>query len=57
MTTTATEGPAIVSEALQDPKWVAAMDNEYKALLHNQTWHLVPPHKGRTSLIANGFIR
>jgi hypothetical protein len=36
---------------------VAATGNEYKTLLHNKTWLLVPPQKGRTSLIANGFIR
>jgi hypothetical protein len=36
---------------------VAAIGNEYKTLLHNKTWLLVPPQKGRTSLIANGFIR
>jgi hypothetical protein len=29
-------------EALNDPLWKKAMDEEYSALMHNQTWHLVP---------------
>jgi histone deacetylase 1/2 len=46
-TTTMTEEPATVEEALGDPKWVTAMDSEYKALIHNKTWHLVHPPKGK----------
>jgi histone deacetylase 1/2 len=30
-------------EALQDQRWVQAMDSEYHALMKNKTWHLVPP--------------
>jgi hypothetical protein len=33
-------------EALVDPKWKKAMDNEFDALLKNVTWHLVSPKKG-----------
>jgi histone deacetylase 1/2 len=41
------EEPHSVDEALQDPKWVTAMNSEHKALMHNKTWHLVPPPKGK----------
>jgi hypothetical protein len=33
--------------ALGDPQWNAAMDFEFSALVHNKTWHLVPPAPGR----------
>jgi hypothetical protein len=33
-------------DALRDPSWVVAMDQEHQALVHNQTWHLVPPPSG-----------
>jgi histone deacetylase 1/2 len=39
--------PAYVSDALQDPKFVSAMDAEYQALIKNSTWHLVPKPKGK----------
>ncbi|KAL6329335.1 hypothetical protein AAG906_017638 [Vitis piasezkii] len=35
--------PRTVKQALQDPNWKLAMDQEYQALLKNQTWSLVPP--------------
>ena len=35
--------PRTVKQALQDPKWKLAMEQEYQALLKNQTWSLVPP--------------
>lgn len=41
------EEPAMVDEAFRDPRWVAAMDAEYNALLHNKTWHLVSAPKGK----------
>jgi hypothetical protein len=34
--------PRSVSEALQNPKWVTAMQTEMAALEHNHTWELVP---------------
>jgi hypothetical protein len=37
-----TSEPDSLSEALHDPKWKQAMDDEYTALMHNGTWHLVP---------------
>jgi histone deacetylase 1/2 len=39
--------PSTVQEALQDKKWVTAMNKEHLALLKNKTWHLVPPPKGK----------
>jgi hypothetical protein len=35
--------PQSVSEALQVQRWKHAMEDEYPALLKNDTWHLVPP--------------
>jgi hypothetical protein len=34
--------PTWVREALADPNWHRAMEEEYRALLANQTWDLVP---------------
>lgn len=34
--------PSTFKRALADPKWHAAMDEEYQALLRNNTWTLVP---------------
>lgn len=34
--------PENVIEALTRPQWKEAMDNEYRALMSNQTWVLVP---------------
>ena len=39
-----------MQEALDDPKWRKAMEEEYNALLKNNTWHLVSAMKG-TNLI------
>jgi histone deacetylase 1/2 len=39
--------PHNVEEALHNKNWKAAMDVEYNALMKNNTWHLVPPIKGR----------
>jgi histone deacetylase 1/2 len=38
---------ATVEEALGDKKWVSAIDAEHQAMLRNNTWHLVPPPKGK----------
>jgi hypothetical protein len=37
------EEPRSLTEALADPNWCKAMEEEHDALLHNKTWHLVPP--------------
>jgi histone deacetylase 1/2 len=34
--------PKNVKQALLDPKWKTAMQEEYDALLQNKTWSLVP---------------
>jgi hypothetical protein len=39
--------PENICEALADPRWKAAMDEEYEALLKNNTWHLVPAGHGK----------
>ncbi|RVW13483.1 Retrovirus-related Pol polyprotein from transposon TNT 1-94 [Vitis vinifera] len=41
--TSLTIEPRTVKQALQDPNWKIAMEQEYQALLKNQTWSLVPP--------------
>jgi hypothetical protein len=38
--------PTSVREALADPNWRRAMEEEYGALLANQTWDLVPRQSG-----------
>uniref|UniRef100_A0A2N9J940 Integrase catalytic domain-containing protein n=1 Tax=Fagus sylvatica TaxID=28930 RepID=A0A2N9J940_FAGSY len=42
--------PRSVSAALQDPKWVTAMQAEMDALQANQTWELVPLPSGEKSV-------
>nr|CAB3499537.1 unnamed protein product [Digitaria exilis] len=53
VTLSATEGepgispiPSSVRDALADPNWRRAMEEEYAALLANQTWDLVPRPSG-----------
>ena len=36
--------PTCYTSAMKDPKWRAAMNLEFDALLKNQTWELVPSH-------------
>jgi histone deacetylase 1/2 len=36
-----------LQEALADPNWKMAMDDEFSALMRNNTWHLVPATHGR----------
>jgi hypothetical protein len=38
--------PSSVRDALLDPHWRRAMEEEYAALLANQTWELVPRPPG-----------
>uniref|UniRef100_A0A2N9IGT2 Integrase catalytic domain-containing protein n=1 Tax=Fagus sylvatica TaxID=28930 RepID=A0A2N9IGT2_FAGSY len=42
--------PRSVSAALQDPKWVTAMQAEMDALQANQTWELVPLPSGEKTV-------
>ncbi|XP_071680282.1 uncharacterized protein [Lolium perenne] len=45
-----TNEPETLQLALADKKWREAMNDEYKALIENKTWHLVPYKRG-TNLI------
>jgi hypothetical protein len=38
--------PQSLQEALGDPNWKKAMEEEYATLLKNGTWHLVPSKSG-----------
>jgi histone deacetylase 1/2 len=38
--------PVSIAAAMQQPCWKAAMDTEFLALQQNNTWWLVPPHRG-----------
>jgi hypothetical protein len=35
--------PHNLANAISDPNWKSAMKPEFSGLLHNKTWHLVPP--------------
>lgn len=39
--------PKTLHEALNSPQWKLAMDDEYQALMRNNTWHLVDQHPGQ----------
>ncbi|KAH9726247.1 retrovirus-related pol polyprotein from transposon RE1 [Citrus sinensis] len=41
--------------ALKDPKWRRAMEDEYNALVKNQTWTLIP-HDQNYKLIGNKWV-
>ena len=47
MKVTSMREPETLSEALKDPRWVIAMNEEMEALCKNETWDLAPhtPHK------------
>ena len=38
--------PKTVCAALRDPCWLAVMQVEYRALMENKTWRLVPRPRG-----------
>jgi histone deacetylase 1/2 len=39
--------PYNLTEALADQNWRQAMEEEYNALIENNTWHLVPPSSNK----------
>jgi histone deacetylase 1/2 len=39
--------PSSTTEGFADPRWKATMDEEYDALMKNNTWHLVPSTRGQ----------
>ena len=49
--------PAKLSDALKDPKWKKAMDEEYGALMKNKTWHLVPGQRGKNIIDCKWVYR
>ncbi|XP_071683320.1 uncharacterized protein [Lolium perenne] len=53
----ATGEPCSLSEALGNPKWRKAMEEEYDALLKNQTWHLVPPSSSKNLIDCKWVYR
>lgn len=53
--TTASPVPATFRSALADPNWRAAMDDEYKALMDNNTWCLVPRPPG-ANIVSGKWI-
>ena len=42
--------PSSVQDALADPKWIKAMNEEMEALQKNSTWELVPLPKGKKTI-------
>jgi hypothetical protein len=47
--------PSSVRDALLDPHWCCAMEEEYAALLANQTWELVP-RPPRSNIVTGKWI-
>jgi histone deacetylase 1/2 len=43
--------------ALRDPAWRQAMQDEYDALMHNNTWSLVPPPPGANIVSGKWIFR
>ncbi|KAK1598830.1 hypothetical protein QYE76_018634 [Lolium multiflorum] len=44
-------------EALDNSNWRQAMDEEYKALMDNKTWHLVPPSRNKNLIDCKWVYR
>ena len=42
MKVTSVREPETLSEAVKDPRWIAAMNEEMEALCNNETWDLLP---------------
>ncbi|KAK1648500.1 hypothetical protein QYE76_066305 [Lolium multiflorum] len=49
--------PSTLIEALDDPNWRKAMEEEYDALMINKTWHLVPPSSKRNLIDCKWVYR
>jgi hypothetical protein len=47
--------PKTYKSALLDPNWAAAMQDEYSALLENNTWQLVP-HPSNTNIVSGKWV-
>ena len=51
------EEPKKVEDALQDPNWVLAMQEELNQFERNKVWKLVPRPKGRTVIGTKWVFR
>ena len=49
--------PKFVEQALQDPKWIVAMKDEFDALERNNTWSLVPLPQNRSTIGCKWVFR
>jgi hypothetical protein len=54
---TTSREPESSTEAPAYENWHAAMEEEYKALMRNNTWHLVPSHCASNIVECNGCTR
>jgi histone deacetylase 1/2 len=54
---TSTGEPCTLVEALNDPKWQQAMQEEYDDLIENKTWYLVPPSRNRNLIDCKWVYR
>lgn len=45
-----------LDEALDDAKWLKAMEEEYDALLQNKTWYLVSPSNKKNIIDCKWYI-
>jgi histone deacetylase 1/2 len=52
-----TSEPKNLQIALSDKNWKEAMNDEYKALVDNKTWHLVPYKKGKNLIDCKWVYR
>ena len=49
--------PKSVKQALTDPNWLSAMQQEYEALMKNNTWSQVPLPPDRKPIGFKGIFR
>ena len=49
--------PSSVRAALRDPLWMAAMQEEFDALLRNRTWQLVPRPRHANVIIGKWVFK
>ena len=49
--------PTKLDDALRDPKWKKAMDEEYTTLIKNKTWRLVPNQRGKNIIDCKWVYR
>ena len=47
--------PTSITEALSDPSWKSAMDDEYGALMKNKIWMLVP-RMDNMNVVRNNWL-